>query len=328
MHHVYKLQNPGSTPPYLCRQCGYDRFRYVLAYFCARCHCEAPSSLVVREKVIIGEGAGLTIDKSVMDNCRRFFKESASAHEALEHELGVFLHKTISDYDNPATALSTLIEWHIKAATDPRVNGGKVLVDDGTVKQESSYTKMEKRLAQKDGEIANLQKQLHDQIVENHNVRELVEEQSDTRVKIQNLEYKVADKDREIAHLVNDLAKEKADGHVYRKTLFRFRREIENLQEPPLVPSTYPEIPNRPTLTQLKELYPRLHAEAMRRHILFIRAGKAKNAVLDYDLLINAFCWNDTPQGDNFWGLVDTGTPVEEIIEQHGRWKDLFRRGG
>lgn len=47
---------------------------------------------------------------------------------ALEHELSI-MGATLGSYKSPAHAITALISWHCGIETDPKVNGGKVLVD-------------------------------------------------------------------------------------------------------------------------------------------------------------------------------------------------------
>lgn len=54
-------------------------------------------------------------------------KVAEDAYQALQDEL-IQIQATIESFATPAAALSALIDWHVAVATDPRVNGGKVLV--------------------------------------------------------------------------------------------------------------------------------------------------------------------------------------------------------
>ena len=47
---------------------------------------------------------------------------------AVDQELVVSLQCTADSYKDPRKALNDLIDWHVKVATDPRVNGGYELV--------------------------------------------------------------------------------------------------------------------------------------------------------------------------------------------------------
>ncbi len=39
------------------------------------------------------------------------------------------IHMTINSFDSPAKAIQELISWHISVGRDPKVNGGRVMVD-------------------------------------------------------------------------------------------------------------------------------------------------------------------------------------------------------
>lgn len=48
--------------------------------------------------------------------------------EALDHQC-VIMGTTLGSYDCTKDALNAIIDWHVAVALDPKVNGGKVLVD-------------------------------------------------------------------------------------------------------------------------------------------------------------------------------------------------------
>jgi hypothetical protein len=47
--------------------------------------------------------------------------------QALENELAT-IQTTLGSYANPKQAIAALIDWHVQVATDPKTNGGRVLV--------------------------------------------------------------------------------------------------------------------------------------------------------------------------------------------------------
>lgn len=48
--------------------------------------------------------------------------------EAVEHELAT-MHATADSYATPLDAVRAVIDWNVMVSLDPRVNGGKRLVD-------------------------------------------------------------------------------------------------------------------------------------------------------------------------------------------------------
>jgi hypothetical protein len=49
---------------------------------------------------------------------------------AIDHALVVSLQTTTDSYQCPSEALGALVQYEIVIATDPKVNGGKILVDE------------------------------------------------------------------------------------------------------------------------------------------------------------------------------------------------------
>jgi hypothetical protein len=55
-------------------------------------------------------------------------QDPKTIEEAVEQELNS-IQSTISSFETPQDALNHLITWHIDAALDPVINGGKALVE-------------------------------------------------------------------------------------------------------------------------------------------------------------------------------------------------------
>lgn len=79
---------------------------------------------------ILKDGQPMTIDEIVAELNQAAHAGYAKSHEALEQELSV-MHATVASYSSATEALKALIDWHVQVALDPKVNGGKVLIDEG-----------------------------------------------------------------------------------------------------------------------------------------------------------------------------------------------------
>ena len=56
-----------------------------------------------------------------------FHDREQSAYTALQNEQ-ILTESSVESFASPCDAINELITWHVKVATDPKVNGGKVLV--------------------------------------------------------------------------------------------------------------------------------------------------------------------------------------------------------